>query len=201
MVKQWLASWGGGRGWLSALSVLVIAAVLVVLDLAVGSVHHYWSTHTFTSSVLSGLLVLLLTVLIVDRVTRRRRLRDQSRAIAAQAGAIMAEAVKAADACRGASLTADELEAAADELRTYTMMLLISAPLLIDATVSRTFLETAQRLAVQLSRAVRSADDEQARGARASLDGEVQRLRDAAAPLLSVLNRDERAAVSSEAGE
>jgi hypothetical protein len=81
------------------------------------------------------------------------------------------------------------------------MMLLISAPLLIDASVSRTFLETAQRLAVQLSRANRGADDEQVRRVKSQLDGEVQRLRDAAAPLLSVLNREERAAVRSEEGD
>jgi hypothetical protein len=74
--------------WSGALTVMVITAVLVVLDVSDGSVHRYWSRHSFTASVLSGLLVLLLTVLIVDRVTRVRRLRGQSRAIAAQAALI-----------------------------------------------------------------------------------------------------------------
>jgi hypothetical protein len=41
---------------------LAITAVLVVLVISDGSVHRYWSRHSFTSSVLSGLLVLLLTV-------------------------------------------------------------------------------------------------------------------------------------------
>jgi hypothetical protein len=63
--------------------------------------------------VLSGLLVLLLTVLIVDRVTRTRQLRNQSRAIAAQAA-------------------------------------------LIVARLPRMFLETAQRVAVPLFRALQA---------------------------------------------
>jgi hypothetical protein len=73
-------------------------------------------------------------------------------------------------------------------------MLLVSAPLLIDANVSRTFLETAERLAAQLSRALRAAGDEQARQAKVQLNDGVVPLRQAAAPLLQALNRDERAA-------
>src|ERR1700693_5125184 len=97
VLKRWLAWSGGASAWLGALTVLAIALVLVVLDLTVGPVHRYWSRHSFTSSVLSGLLVLLLTVLIADRVTRFRQLRNQSRAIAAQAAAIVADARRAAD--------------------------------------------------------------------------------------------------------
>jgi hypothetical protein len=77
-------------------------------------------------------------------------------------------------------------------------MLLISAPVLIDAKVSRTFLESAQRLAVPLSRALRASGDEQAEQAKARLDAEVGQLRQTAAPLLQALNRDQRAAVSSD---
>jgi len=107
------------RAWSGALTVMVITAVLVVLDLGDGSVHRYWSEHAFTASVLSGLLVLLLTVLIVDRVTRARQLRNQSRAIAAQAALILAQAGRAADVVTRTSPSAEDREAAADELRTY----------------------------------------------------------------------------------
>ena len=105
MLKRWLALSGGPRAWSGAVTVLALTTVLVVLDISVGSVHRYWSRHSFTSSVLSGLLVLLLTVLIVDRVTRFRRIRDQSRAIAAQAAAPL---LRALNREQRAAVTSDE---------------------------------------------------------------------------------------------
>jgi hypothetical protein len=196
VLKRWLAWSGGASAWLGALTVLAIATVLVVLDVTVGSVHRYWSQHSFTSSVLSGLLVLLLTVLIVDRVIRFRQLRNQSRAIAAQAAAIVAEARRAAEGI--SSPSAHDQQAASDELRTYTLMLFTAAPVLIDANVSRTFLETAQRVAAQLSRALRATGDEQNRQAKARLEDAVHQLERNAAPLVNVLNREQRGAVGSE---
>jgi hypothetical protein len=187
-----MASTGGVRAWLGAAAVLVLAVVLVALDLSAVSVQRYWSRHAFTSSVLSGLLVLLLTVLIVDRVTHFRQQRNQSRAIAAQAAMIVAQATRTADAI-GSAGSDDEREAAADELRTYMMMLLISAPLLIDATNPRLFLEAAQRLAYVLSRSLRAMSDGRQQPIR--IDDEVQRLRQAAAPLAIALKPEERAAV------
>ena len=38
----------------------------------------------------------------------------------------------------------DDRDTAADELRTYMMMLLVAAPVLIDVRVSRSFLEQAR---------------------------------------------------------
>jgi hypothetical protein len=198
VVKRWLALSGGWRAWSGALTVLVITVLLVILDVSVASVHRYWSRHSFTSSVVSGLLVLLLTVLIVDRVIRIRQLRNQSRAIAAQAAVVLAQAVRATDAVKRAAPSDDDREEASGELRTYTMMLLISTPVLIDAKVQRTFLESAQRLAVQLSRALGARGDEQARQAKERLDEGVAQLRGAAAPLLQPLTRAERAAASSD---
>jgi hypothetical protein len=183
------------RAWSGALIVMVITAVLVILDIADRSVHRYWSSHSFTSSVLSGVLVLLLTVLIVDRVTRGRQVRYQSRAIAAQAAIIVGQAARTVDAVKRASPTEEDNEAAADELRTYTQMLLTSAPVLIDAQRPRAFLETAQRLAAQLFRASRDTGDKRASAAR--LDHSLQDLRAAEAPLLDALSSQQRAAVSS----
>jgi hypothetical protein len=142
-------------------------------------------------------LVLFLTVLIVDRVARIRQLSNQSRAIGAQAAVILAQAVRTKDAVSGAK-SDDDREQAESELRTYAQMLLTSAPLLINAAVPRTFLEAAQRVAAQLSRALRAPGDEQRKRANARLDDGVARLREAAAPLLEVLNRAQRAAVSSD---
>jgi hypothetical protein len=189
MLRQWWA-------WSWALIVMVLTAVLVGLDLGDDAVHRYWSRHSFSSSVLSGLLVLLLTVLIVDRVTAMRRVRNQGRAIGAQAAIIVAQAGRAADAITSASPSAQDREAASDELRTYAQMLLVSAPVLIDAPVPRRFLETAQRLAGEMFRALRDAGDQPV--ATKGLEAEVARLRADAAPLLQALNREQRAAVTAD---
>ena len=188
MLRQWLA-------WSWALIVMVITAVLVVLDLSDREVHRYWSEHSFSSSVLSGLLVLLLTVLVVDRVNRHRQLRNQSRAIGAQAAIIVAQASRTVDAISSASSQEDR-DAAGDELRTYTQMLLVSAPVLIGADGPRRFLEAAQRLAGQLYRDLRDTADQPV--SKTVLDAGVKQLRTDAAPLLQALNRQQRAAVSSD---
>jgi hypothetical protein len=188
MERSWL-------DWAWALGVMALTGVLVVLDLTDGPVHRYWARHSFTSSVLSGLLVLLLTVLIVDRVTRVRQIRNQSRATAAQAAVILAQAGRTADAITG-SHSADDRDAAEDELRTYTQMLLTSSPILIGAAVPRTFLEAAQRLAGQMYYALRDAEAKPP--SQKSLDDAMAQLRTAGAPLVAVLNRDERAAVSTD---
>ena len=141
-----------GPAWWGALTVTVITVTLVILDLGDAAIHRYWSRHAFTASVLSGVLVLLLTVLIVDRVNRSRQIRNQSRAVAAQAAIIVGQAGRTLDALKQAAHSKEDKDAAADELRTYTQMLLTSAPVLIDAPLPRAFLETAQRFAAELSR-------------------------------------------------
>lgn len=197
MLTRLLAQSGGWRAWSGAVTVLAITALLVILDVSVTPVHRYWSQHTFTSSVLSGLLVLFLTVLIVDRVVRIRHIRDQAVAIGAQTAVVLAQAERAADAVGRASPSADARDEASAELRTYTQMLLISAPLLIDARTSRAFLEAAQRVAARLYRALQTTEDQQAQQAKARLDDGLAQLRRAAAPLLAGLDRDQRAAISS----
>jgi hypothetical protein len=189
MLRQWLA-------WSWALIVMALTAVLVFLDLTDRAVHRYWTQHSFSSSVLSGLLVLLLTVLVVDRVNQMRRLRNQSRAIGAQAAVIVAQGARAADAITSASPSLEDREAAGEELRTYAQMLLVSAPLLIDAAVPRRFLESAQRLAGQMFRATREAADKPV--AKEGLDAGVARLRADAAPLLKALNRQQVEAVTAD---
>lgn len=200
MLKRWLAWSGGWLPWWGAATVLAITSILVVLDTSDAAVHRYWTRHSFTSSVVAGVLVLLLTVLIVDRVARFRQLKNQSRAIGAQAAVILAQAVRARDAVASAKSEDDDNQAA-DELRTYAQMLLTSAPLLINATVPRTFLETGQRVAGRLSRALRATGDEQREQAQARLDDGIGQLRRDAAPLLAVLNLQQRAAVSSDDAE
>ena len=186
-----------GPAWWGALTVTAITAALVILDLDDTSVHRYWSRHAFTASVLSGVLVLLLTVLIVDRVNRSRQIRNQSRAIAAQAAIIVGQASRTLDALKQASRSEEDRNAAADELRTYTQMLLTSAPVLIDAPLPRAFLETAQRFAAELFAAARAGRLDDATEHR--LESSLTDLRAAGTPLLGALSAQQRAAVSSVA--
>ena len=184
-----------GPAWWGALTVTVITVALVILDLGDAAIHRYWSRHAFTASVLSGVLVLLLTVLIVDRVNRSRQIRNQSRAVAAQAAIIVGQAARTLDALKQAAHSKEDKDAAADELRTYTQMLLTSAPVLIDAPLPRAFLETAQRFAAELLAAVRVGRLDDATTDR--LDDSLKDLRAAGAPLLDALSAQQRAAVTS----
>lgn len=107
-----------------------------------------------TTSLVAGLLVLLVTVLIADRVVTARQLRDRSRAIAAQAAIVMTQAARAAQLATAMLDGIGDREAAGDELGSYGTVLLIAAPMLIDAPLSRAVLEAAQRLAGELARAL-----------------------------------------------
>ena len=153
----------------------------------------WWAGHALTTDTVSGLLVLLITLLVVDQVVRLRQLNDRARAVAAQAAIIMTQAGRASRAVSQAvAQGADDSDrdAASDELRTYMMMLLVGAPVLIDAQVSRSFLEQAQvvggLMAVSLAVTAKSSGPAASKDAR--LDDAVQQLRAASTPLLAVLD-------------
>jgi uncharacterized membrane protein YhaH (DUF805 family) len=185
------------QAWSGALAVTLIAIALAILDSTDRSLRRWWAQHAFTTSVVSGILVVLVTVLIVNRVVTVRQLRDRSRAIAAQAVIVMSQAVRATRAVVGTLGGEGDLDGASEELRTYLTMLLIAAPVLIDATLSRTFLEEAQQLAGELARAVTTTragtppDD-----LRHRLTGAVDRLREGSQPLLQIVDPEQRIAGS-----
>jgi hypothetical protein len=186
-----------GPEWTGAVAVTIVAVALAVLDILDGPVHRWWAAHAFTTSLVGGLLVLLLTVLIADRVVHARQLRDRSRAIAAQSAIVMTQAARSAQSAGAMLDGTGDADAAGDDLQSYGTMLLIAAPLLIDATMSRAFLEEAQRLAGELVRALHA----QRRGTageteRARLNDAVGRLRAAAQPLLAILSPEQRDAVT-----
>jgi hypothetical protein len=195
-----LSRWLGGLG---ALVVTVLAGVLVIVDVSDAGMRRWWGGHALTTSTVSGLLVLAITVLVVDQVVRLRQLNGRARAVAAQAAIIMTQAVRTSSSieqalAKGAGASAHD--AAADEFRTYMMMLLVGAPVLIDERVSRTFLEQAQSvgglMALSLGVTGRSAGPASAPDRR--LDDAVQRLRTASAPLLQVLDPETQAAVRGD---
>lgn len=186
------------RGWLAALAATLVTAGLVAAEIDDAGMRHWWSSHALTTDTVSGLLVLLITLLVVNQVVRRRQLRDRSQAVAAQAAIMMAQADRASSAVSSALDGSGDRNSASDEFRTYMMMLLVSAPVLIDAKVSRNFLEQAQSLGGEMARAlgVTATAPGQAGFSATRLDDAAQRLRAASTPLLLVLDPETRAAVS-----
>jgi uncharacterized membrane protein YcjF (UPF0283 family) len=192
MLSRW---WG----WLAALAVTLITAALMIGEVTDTAMRRWWATHALTTDTVSGVLVLLITLLVVDQVLRLRQINDRARAVAAQAAIIMSQAVRASRAVtQGVAdgAAGSDRDAAADELRTYMMMLMVGAPVLIDARASRTFLEQAQAVAGLLALSLgETASSSASASLDSRLDGAVQRLRDASTPVLSVLDPQTRAAV------
>ena len=195
-----LSRWQGG---LAALVVTLLTSVLVILDIDDRAMRRWWDGHALTSDTVSGLLVLLVTLLVVDQVVRLRQLNDRARAVAAQAAIIMTQAERGLQSVSQAvakDANDSDRDAAFDELRTYMMMLLVGAPVLIDAKVSRTFLEQAQAVGGLMARALgvtaRSSDRAPAPDAR--LLAAVKKLRAASTPLLQVLDPQTQAAVRGD---
>jgi hypothetical protein len=194
-----LSRWQGG---LAAIVATLLAGVLVILEITDEAMRRWWSGHALTTDTVSGLLVLLITLLVVDQVIRLRQLRDRARAVAAQAAVIMTQAVRASRSVSQAAADGagrSDRDAASDELRTYMMMLLVGAPILIEAKVSRTFLEQAQAvgalMAHMLGVMARSTGPV---SPDARLGDAMQRLRAASTPLLQVLDPQTQAAVRGD---
>src|SRR3984957_929389 len=192
-----LSRWQGG---LAALVVTVAAGVLMTLDVTDAALRHWWSGHALSTSMVSGLLVLLITVLVIDQVVRLRQINDRARAVAAQAAIIMNQAIRSSQAVSQALASPGDRDAAGDEFRTYMMMLLVGAPVLIDAKASRNFLEQAQYLGGEMAivLGVTPGRKSHADASATQMDDAVQRLKDASVPLLQVLDPETRAAIRGE---
>ena len=188
------------RRWPGATAAALITLVtlgLIALDLTDAAVRRWWTERAFATDVVAGILVVLITVLVVDQVVRVRQLKDRARAMAAQAAILMLQAGRAEQSVSGAMNGSGDRDAALDEVRIYMTILSISAPVLIDARLSRTFLEQAQRLGAELARglgaAVKAAGDTST-VSDSRLKDSSQRLRSASAPLLAMLTAEERSA-------
>jgi hypothetical protein len=81
----------------------------------------------------------------------------------------------------------DDRATASDEARTYMTMLLIAAPILIDAKTSRAFLEQAQQLGGQPVNLLAADATSPDKASAALVDPALQQLNNAAAPLLALL--------------
>lgn len=194
MVTRW-------QGWLAAIIVTLATTTLVILDLTDDGFRRWWVRHALTTDTVSGVLVLLVTLLVVDQLVRRRQISDRSRAVAAQAAIMLSQATRSATAMSSMLAGTGERGDAADEVRTYMIILLVGAPVLIDARVSRNFLELAQHLGGQMAHMLATTGQTPgptAATSSARLDDAVRQLRSAAAPLLALLTPGERIAASTD---
>ena len=134
---------------------------LVACDVWVPGVRGWWDRHSFTSCVVSSLLVLGVTVLIIDEVVAHRQRKERAGSVAVQALIVYGQALRSCDAVMG-MVAADGGDTGSgrggaeanvpqvdvrDEVRSLASMILVASPALFDDPEARLFLEEVQRLA------------------------------------------------------
>ena len=193
VLSRWL-------GWLAAAAVTMVACVLVVLDLTDAGLRRWWDSHALTTDTIAGLLVLMITVLVVDQVVRLRQGNSRTRAVAVQVAIPMTQANRASQAVSRVLAGSGDRDMAGEEFRSYTMMVLAVAPVLIEAATSRNFLEQAQHLDGEMAWALRwlATVPGQGKFSATRLDDAVQALKSASTPLLQNLSPEMRSAVRGD---
>ena len=185
--------------WIAA-AVMAVVLALIGLDLVDHSFNAWFDRHSFATDAISTLLGLAVAALVVDRISDRRRLRDRAQVLAAQGAIIAAQALRATQTVTSALDGSGDRDAAEGELRTFMTMMLTGAPVLIDAPQTREFLETSQRLAAELARALtvtRSGDHPDDVDQRPN--DAAGRVRTSVQPLLRTLNLDQQSVLWSAA--
>jgi len=178
-------------GWLEALLAILVTLVLIVTEITNAGLRSWWGAHSMTTDTVSGLLVLLITVLVVNQLLNQRQARQRSHAIAAQTGIMVAQAAQTTKALLSKSEGSENRHA---QFRTYMIMLLISSPVFIDDRGGRRFLEQAQVLSAVMARYLEHMNKSTDGAAVPSdrLNDAMQQLQSAAAPLLHELSPDVR---------
>jgi len=185
-------------GWPPAVLAMLITVALVVGELADAGQRRWWAARPLTTDTVAGLLVLLITVLVVNQLLNRRQSRQRAHAVAAQAAIMAAQAARSAQAVSALADGSGDRDAASDGFRTYMLMLLTGAPVLINDPTARHFLEQAQHLGGLMARALAEIDKSPKGTAvpDAGLQDAVRQLQSAAAPLLQLLTPAIRDAIN-----
>ena len=173
---------------------MLVTVALILGEITNAAQRSWWGSHSLTTDTVSGLLVLLITVLVVNQLLNLRQARQRSHAVAAQAAIVMAQAAQSARAISSVMEGSGNRHAAADADRTYMLMLLISAPVFIDDPVARRFLEQAQDFGGEMTRMLAQTHSSTGGSARPGdpLEDAMQQLQSAAAPLLELLSPNVR---------
>jgi hypothetical protein len=193
MLSRWL-------GGLAAAAVALVACVLVILDLTDAGVRRWWDTHSLTTDTIAGLLVLMITVLVVDQVVRHRQGNSRARAVAVQVAILTTQANIASRAVSQVLAGSGDRDMAYEEFRTYTMMLLAIAPILIEDKTTRNLLEQANQLDAEMASAlsVLASAPGKDKSPATGLNDALQALKVASTPLLQDLTPEERSAVRGD---
>jgi hypothetical protein len=85
-------------GWLAAILVTLVTLALIVSGITDAGLREWWNANSLTTDTVSGLLVLLITILVVNQLLNRRQDRQRSVAVAAQAAIMVAQAAQSAGA-------------------------------------------------------------------------------------------------------
>jgi hypothetical protein len=173
----------------------MVVLALIAVDLLDHSLNTWFDRHSLVTDLVSTLLGLAVAALVLDLISARRQLRDRAQVMAAQGAMIAAQALRATQAVTSAldGSGDGERDAAAGELRTFMTMMLTGAPVLMDAQLTRQFLETSQHLGAELARALgvtRSGDRPDDIDQR--LNDAAARLRATVQPLLQTLDIDQQ---------
>ena len=185
-------------GWPPAVLATLITVGLVVGELTDAGQRRWWATRPLTTDTVAGLLVLLITVLVVNQLLNRRQSRQRGHAVAAQAAIMAAQAARSAQAVSALADGSGDRDAASDGFRTYMLMLLTGAPVLINDPTARHFLEQAQYLGGLMARTL-TVIDKSPKGTAVpgdDLQDAVRQLQSAAAPLLQLLTPAVRDAIN-----
>ena len=177
-------------GWAAAVLAILITLALIIGEITDAAQRSWWGAHSLTTDTVSGMLVLLITILVVNQLLNMRQDRQRGQAVAAEAAIIEAQAGRAAKAVSSVIDGSGDRATASDTYRTYMVMLLIGGPVLIDDPVARNFLERAQNLGGVMTRTL-AIIDKSPHGAAVPSDGlddAVQQIQSAAAPLLRLLS-------------
>jgi hypothetical protein len=185
-------------GWPPAVLATLITVGLVVGELTDAGQRRWWATRPLTTDTVAGLLVLLITVLVVNQLLIRRQNRQRGHAVAAQAAIMAAQAARSAQAVSALADGSGDRDAASDGFRTYMLMLLTGAPVLINDPTARHFLEQAQYLGGLMARtlAVIGKSPKGTAVPADDLQDAVRQLQSAAAPLLQLLTPAIRDAIN-----
>jgi hypothetical protein len=185
-------------GWLAAILAMGITLALVVGELTDAAQRRWWAARPLTTDTVSGLLVLLVTVLVVNQLLNMRQAGQRGHAVSAQAVIMVAQGVRAARDVSSVLDGSGDRAASSDSFRLYMTMLLMGAPVLINDPVARRFLEQAQYLGGVMARVLAAMDRHPGGTAPPgdTLDDAVRQLKDAAAPLVHLLSPGWREAIA-----
>jgi hypothetical protein len=175
------------------------AVAIVVTDLTMTNVERWWNRHSLLADVVASVLILAVTILVVDEVTARRRIKERERVAAVQAVIVFGQALRTerilTNDRKGEGEEGDDV---ASEVRSLALMLLTAAPALFDDPAARLFMERAEGFSATMLRVGMTGQHEITDADRAKLAQAKEELRAAVQPMLVRLGYQEAAILEGD---